>query len=158
MNRTSHPVVIALLAGVVFGFGLALAQMTDPTKIKDFLDFTAVAYGGWDPSLAFVMAGALAVAFPAYRYASRMESPLAARRFNPPTGGAVDVRLVGGSILFGIGWGLAGLCPGPAIADLAVDPAPALIFVAAMFAGSWLVGLLSGRGGYGAPLAEAPSD
>lgn len=150
--------VPSLLAGIVFGFGLALAQMTDPQKIKDFLDFTAIAWGGWDPSLALVMVGALVPAFLIYRLADGMRKPLAAPEFVPPKARGIDPRLVGGSAIFGVGWGLSGLCPGPAVADLAVDPGPALLFVAAMFAGSWLAGVLSGSGGYGLTLADAPLD
>ncbi|HSG34697.1 MAG TPA: YeeE/YedE family protein [Sphingomonadaceae bacterium] len=126
--------LIALVSGVLFGAGLALSGMMDPARVRGFLDL----FGQWDPTLAFVMGGALAVMFVAWLVQKRMEKPLAHDRFNLPGTMTIDARLVGGSALFGIGWGLAGLCPGPAIASLVVNPAPALIFALAMFAGMGL--------------------
>jgi uncharacterized membrane protein YedE/YeeE len=157
-RRDRMPAAFALLAGVVFGFGLALAQMTDPAKIRSFLDVAAISAGTWDPSLAVVMAGALVTAMVFYRLAASRRRPILAAAFNPPGVHGVDLRLVGGAALFGTGWGLSGLCPGPAIADLAADPLPALGFVGAMMVGSWIAGLLTHTGGFGASLAEAPQD
>lgn len=121
----------ALGSGALFGFGLALSGMVDPARVRGFLDVT----GAWDPSLAFVLAGAVGAALPGFRLARRRARPLLDRRFDLPTRRDVDAPLVGGAVLFGIGWGLAGLCPGPAVAALSIAGAPVLLFVAAMVAG-----------------------
>ena len=121
----------ALLAGLVFGAGLALSGMTDPARVHGFLDLA----GRWDPTLAFVMAGAVPVMALAWGLRRRMTRPLAAPAFDLPGTSRPDRRLALGAMLFGAGWGVAGLCPGPALADLALAPAPALIFVAAMLGG-----------------------
>lgn len=123
--------LIALVSGTLFGAGLALSGMMDPARVRGFLDV----FGTWDPTLAFVMGGALAVMFAAWLVQKRMEKPAAAERFSLPGTTRIDTRLVSGSALFGIGWGLAGLCPGPGVASLAVNPGPASMFVAAMAAG-----------------------
>ena len=123
--------LIALFAGTLFGAGLAVSGMADPERVRGFLDL----FGAWDPTLAFVMAGALGPMGIAWRVQRRMSAPFAVERFALPTNKRVDPRLLGGAVLFGIGWGVAGLCPGPAIADLAVAPGPAAIFVVAMLAG-----------------------
>ena len=141
MRRSFSNLGAALASGVLFGIGLAIAQMTDPQKIEDFLDFAAIPSGGWDPSLAFVMAGAVVVAFFGLRLDRLMRKPLAAARFG--SGAAprrIDRSLVIGSAIFGIGWGLGGFCPGPAIADLGIVPGSVALFVLAMLAGSWLTG------------------
>ena len=158
MTRYAPSVAAALLSGIIFGLGLALAQMTDPQKVMNFLDFTAIGVGGWDPSLALVMGAAVVTAFPFFRLYRRMARPLAAPEFLVPHAKGFDLRLIGGSLLFGLGWGFSGLCPGPALADLALDPLPALAFVASMLAGSWSVGLTLHTGGFGLALADAPSD
>lgn len=124
----------ALLAGIVFGIGLAVSQMINPAKVLAFLDFA----GRWDPSLALVMAGALAVAFVGFRAVFRRPAPLLAARFEVPAVREIDARLLAGAILFGIGWGLVGFCPGPALASLAHGSKGSIIFVAAMAAGAWL--------------------
>jgi uncharacterized membrane protein YedE/YeeE len=121
----------SLLAGVVFGAGLTISQMVNPLKIIDFLDF----FGSWDPSLAFVMASALAVSFVGFRAILRRPHPVFATEFSVPSARRIDARLIGGSALFGIGWGLAGYCPGPAVASLAYGRWQSAIFVAAMIAG-----------------------
>ena len=121
----------ALLAGVVFGVGLAIAQMVDPRKVLAFLDVA----GAWDPSLLFVLGGAVVVAAIGFRLARRRARPLLAESFHPSTGGAVDQSLLIGAALFGLGWGLAGYCPGPAIASLGFANAEALWFVPAMLIG-----------------------
>lgn len=136
--------LIAAAAGVLFGVGLAISGMVDPTKVKDFLDVAAIGKGGWDPSLAFVMVGAIIVAMPAFRSIGGARRQRATGPAGGP-GGRIDSRLIGGSALFGVGWGLAGLCPGPAIADLALAPLAVLGFVAAMLAGSWATGVLLRR-------------
>ncbi len=128
-------IVIALIAGLVFGAGLTISQMVNPGKVLAFLYVAAIAGGGWDPSLAFVMGGALAAAFPAYILARRLGRPLFAATLQIPQRRDVDLRLLAGAALFGAGWGLVGFCPGPAVAALAYGLAKPLIFVAAMLAG-----------------------
>jgi hypothetical protein len=127
--------LITLLAGLLFGAGLTLSQMVNPAKIVGFLDFAGMADGSWDPTLPFVMAGALAVTFAGYRYAFALGRPFAAPRFDLPTRTDIDARLAGGAVLFGIGWGLAGYCPGPALAALAFGRLEVFVFVAAMLLG-----------------------
>ncbi len=121
----------ALLAGLVFGLGLILSGMADPAKVLGFLDLA----GRWDPSLAFVMAGAIAVGFVAFTAARGRARSLLGEPMRMPTATQIDRRLVGGSVLFGIGWGIAGFCPGPALVALGMGEAKALVFVAAMLAG-----------------------
>ena len=135
MNRQ---LFIALFAGALFGAGLAFSGMADPQRVRGFLDL----FGRWDPTLAFVMGGALVPMAIAWRIQKRMAVPVLAVRFSLPTNLDLDSRLIGGSALFGIGWGVAGLCPGPAIADLAIAPIPAAIFVLAMLGGMILHRLL----------------
>ena len=127
--------LVQFAIGLLFGLGLVVAGMSDPGKVLDFLDIAAIASGGWDASLAFVMAGAIAVALPGYRLVLRRRAPLLADRFHLPTAAAIDAKLVVGPAIFGIGWGLAGICPGPAFALLATGGATAWVFAAAMFAG-----------------------
>lgn len=126
-------IAAALGAGVVFGLGLIVSGMTDPAKVRNFLDVA----GPWDPSLAFVMGGAVVVAFIGYRLAFASGAPLFGERFVLPTSTQVDRRLVAGAALFGIGWGLAGFCPGPALASVYSGGESAWIFVGAMLAGMW---------------------
>jgi uncharacterized membrane protein YedE/YeeE len=122
---------VALLGGLVFGLGLLLSGMTDPGKVQGFLDVTT----RWDPSLALVMGGAVLVASLAFAWARRSpQSWLGARRMWPAAG-AIDSRLLGGGALFGLGWGLAGFCPGPALVALSAGMADAWIFVPAMLVG-----------------------
>ena len=124
-------ILVALIAGTLFGAGLAWSGMADPQRVQGFLDLL----GRWDPTLAFVMAGAIlpmAIAWVAQR---RLDKPFADAHFNLPATITIDARLALGAILFGIGWGIAGLCPGPAIAGLAIAPAGAGVFVVAMLAG-----------------------
>jgi uncharacterized protein len=133
-------VLAALSSGIVFGIGLSIARMTDPQKIKDFLDIAAIPSGGWDPSLAFVMAGGLAVAAIGLRLDRVLRRPVAAPLFVQPIVGLIDRPLIAGSVLFGVGWGLAGLCPGPAIVDLGLAGGGIIVLVLAMLAGSWAAG------------------
>ncbi|MEQ9350561.1 MAG: hypothetical protein RII27_08490, partial [Alphaproteobacteria bacterium] len=123
-----------LTAGLVFGFGLSLSQMTDPAKVLNFLDVS----GAWDPSLALVLAGAVAVAFIGYRLVWRRPAPLFDVRFHLPERRDIDPRLLSGAAIFGIGWGLVGLCPGPAIAGLAAGRWPSFVFVGALIGGMLL--------------------
>ena len=121
----------ALAAGILFGLGLAVSQMTNPAKVLAFLDVT----GDWDPSLAVVIAGAVTVAFIAFRIAAGRTAPLAGGSFDLPTRRAIDTPLVMGAMVFGVGWGLAGLCPGPALTALLSGQRKAFLFVGAMLAG-----------------------
>lgn len=124
----------ALGSGIVFGLGLILSGMADPVKVKAFLDLA----GAWDPSLALVMAGAIGAGFFAFRRARTMQRSWTGARMEIPTATAIDTRLVGGGVLFGIGWGIGGFCPGPAIVALGSGMTEAAIFVAAMLAGMLL--------------------
>lgn len=128
MKRTDF---IALLSGIIFGVGLILSGMTQPSKVVGFFDFA----GEWDPSLAFVMIGALAVYTPAYRFALRRASPLYAQGFFLPTRRGIDPRMLSGSVLFGAGWALSGFCPGPAIVCLGAVTEQALVFGAGLLGG-----------------------
>ncbi len=136
--------IVFLIAGLMFGAGLTISGMINPEKILGFLDFSAIPQGGWDPSLAVVFAAGLVPMFVAYAVQRRMPAPIAAPHFQIPTNTIIDRRLVAGAILFGVGWGLAGLCPGPAITGLAFAKIESLIFVAAMFAGFFLNKLVPG--------------
>ena len=120
-----------LVSGTLFGAGLTISGMTDPARVRGFLDL----FGAWDPTLVFVMGGAVLVMAVAWRIRNRMVAPIFAERFSLPDRTDLDARLITGSILFGIGWGIAGLCPGPAVASLALSPLSALPFVLAMLAG-----------------------
>lgn len=126
--------VVALVAGLLFGLGLTVSGMLNPAKVLAFLDIA----GNWDPSLAFVMAGAIPVAAVGFALARRRRAPVYAAAYDPPTPTAVDARLVGGSVLFGVGWGLVGYCPGPAIAALGLQGWQTWLFAAAMVAGMGL--------------------
>ncbi len=130
----------ALVSGLVFGLGLAVSGMMNPAKVTGFLDVA----GDWDPTLAFVMGGALLVAVPAYRFIPKRGRPLLEEEFSLPEKKTVDAPLLGGSALFGVGWGLVGFCPGPAIAALGTGLVPVFAFVAAMLAGMALHRRLKG--------------
>lgn len=123
--------LVAFLAGLTFGFGLLVSGMSSPDKVLAFLDLA----GAWDPSLAFVMGGAVLSATPLFWLARRRQRPLAGETYDQPDTRLVDKRLIGGAVLFGIGWGVAGICPGPAVVDLVLAPAATIPFVAAMIAG-----------------------
>ena len=138
VNRT---VWIALLSGLLFGAGLAVSGMADPSRVRAFLDVT----GRWDPTLGFVMGGAMLPMIVAWRIKARLDGPLVGDSFYVPENTSIDAKLVGGAALFGVGWGIAGMCPGPAIADLAVRPLPAAAFVAAMFGGMFVNRLIFSR-------------
>lgn len=129
-------IVTAIIAGAVFALGLAISGMTDPAKVTAFLDVTR----GWDPSLAFVMAAAIAVHLPLVRIARQRRLPLFGAKFHWPEAHGIDARLIIGSAIFGVGWGLSGYCPGPALTSLVAGLPPLLAFVSAM-----LVGLLVTR-------------
>ena len=134
-------ILMALITGLVFGIGLIVAGMTNPAKVLGFLDLA----GRWDPSLALVMAGAILVALPAFRVAARRRQSLLGEPMHLPTATRIDRRLVLGSLAFGAGWGLAGFCPGPALASLATGAVQPLIFCAAMLAGMGIFELIERR-------------
>ncbi len=135
MNRN----IAALVAGVLFGVGLGMAQMVNPHKVRDFLDIL----GTWDPSLAFVMGAAVVVYFAAWRLSLARSRPVFADVFRRPTRTDVlNPRLLGGAAVFGVGWGLVGFCPGPGISSLAYALPQSAVFVVAMVAGSWAGGLV----------------
>jgi hypothetical protein len=158
MNRSLVSLLTALVSGTIFGVGLAVARMTDPQKIKDFLDFAAIPSGGWDPSLAFVMGGGVLIGLIGLRLDRLMRAPLAGAAFIQTSRVAIDRPLVAGATVFGVGWGLSGFCPGPAVADLGLVPGDVIPFVAAMFVGSWAAGLYADRSSLsGLYVADAPA-
>jgi len=126
--------LVALCTGTLFGAGLAVSGMIDPLRVRGFLDL----FGAWDPTLAFVMGGAIVPMAIAWQVQKRMKRPVFSADFALPTRRDFDWKLLTGAVLFGIGWGITGLCPGPAIAGLAISPVPASIFVLAMLAGMLL--------------------
>jgi hypothetical protein len=128
-------ITVALLSGALFGYGLSLSGMVDPARVIGFLD---IASGHWDPSLMFVLGGAVCVAVIAVAIQQRLPRPVLDTQFHIPERTDIDARLVGGSALFGIGWGLAGFCPGPALSALTTGLTPVLLFIAAMIAGMLL--------------------
>lgn len=137
-------VLSAFVSGLIFGAGLLISGMSDPGKVIGFLDVA----GSWDPSLAFVMGGAVLVGFFAFGYARKRATTLFGDALTLPQRRDLDARLVAGSIVFGIGWGLAGLCPGPALVDFGAGIDKATVFVVAMIAGMLLyTGLERWRGG-----------
>jgi len=134
-------VLSALFAGLVFGLGLIVSGMANPAKVLGFLDLA----GPWDPSLAFVMAGAIAVGFLAFLIARKMQRSLLGAEMKLPAPGRTDRRLVAGSVLFGMGWGLAGFCPGPGLVALGMGEPKAVVFVLAMLAGMVVFEVLERR-------------
>jgi uncharacterized membrane protein YedE/YeeE len=139
------------LAGLIFGLGLLISGMANPAKVQNFLDLA----GTFDPSLIFVMAGAVAVTFIGYRLILRRPRPLLAARFHLPAAKDIDAPLILGAALFGVGWGLSGFCPGPAITSLPLLAKGTLVFVPAMLVGIALARLLIQAS---APQALAPSE
>jgi len=145
----------ALAAGLLFGLGLAISRMIDPAKVQGFLDLA----GRWDPSLAFVMLGAVAVSAIGFRLAARQSHPILEPGFQAPTMTALDAPLIAGSLIFGAGWGLVGYCPGPALASLLLGRWETALFVMAMIAGMLLHraydrGLTAGRSGSATAAAD----
>lgn len=140
-------ILMALIVGLVFGIGLIVSGMTDPAKVLGFLDLG----GTWDPSLVFVMGGAILVGSIAFRFAGRRERSLLGEAMHLPSATRIDRRLVLGSLAFGAGWGLAGYCPGPALASLASGGLKPLLFTLAMLAGMGIFEVLdraaAGRAG-----------
>ncbi|MFW6093176.1 MAG: DUF6691 family protein [Pseudomonadota bacterium] len=134
--------LISLIGGIVFGLGLAISRMIDPAKVLNFFDVA----GNWDPTLALVFAGAVGVTTPAYQWILRVrEKPVVAEAFAVPQSDAITGPLIGGSAIFGVGWGLAGFCPGPGLAALAAPYPGTVLWVIGLFAGAASYRLLSGR-------------
>ena len=127
--------IVAVVTGLLFGAGLAASGMTNPEKVQGFLDLTGV----WDPSLMFVMGGAVVVTLISFRFILKLSRPVFSEQFHMPSSTSIDTRLIIGAALFGTGWGLGGLCPGPAISSLALLNINSIIFVFAMFIGFYLV-------------------
>ncbi|WP_298432481.1 DUF6691 family protein [uncultured Jannaschia sp.] len=126
--------IASYIVGLVFGVGISISGMANPAKVLNFFDIA----GSWDPSLAFVMGGALLVTFVGYRWVLRADGPLLDTRFLIPTRSDLDPRLIGGAALFGVGWGIAGFCPGGALPALGTGTTDVFIFVAAVIAGIWI--------------------
>jgi hypothetical protein len=131
--------LVSLIAGIIFGVGLVISEMINPEKVLGFLDL----FGNWDPSLAFVMIGALIVSSPLFHIIKKKEKPIFAENFNYSNNKSINNQLIIGSALFGAGWGLIGLCPGPAISSIALLNIHSIIFIVAMFFGFYLVKLIS---------------
>jgi uncharacterized membrane protein YedE/YeeE len=138
MGAIMKTIFSALLIGMLFGLGLAVSEMINPARVVGFLDVT----GAWDPTLLLVMGGALCVTVPMFPLVTKRSRPLLGKGFLLPTKKQIDAPLIAGATLFGIGWGIAGFCPGPAIAGLASLSPSVLFFVAAMLAGYSLGGLI----------------
>lgn len=141
MSARTRQAALALVAGLVFGVGLVLSGLTQPSKVLAFLDVT----GDWDPSLLVVMGSAMPVFALAYRWSQKRSRPLFAERFALPTKKDLEPRLIAGAALFGVGWGLGGYCPGPALTSLTRGGAGAVVFTLAMLAGIGLGVWLDGR-------------
>jgi hypothetical protein len=138
-------ILFQFVIGLIFGFGLLLSGMSDPAKVLNFLDLAGIGSGTWDPSLAFVMAGAIAVTFVGFNQVLKQPQPLLGEKFHLPTKQELDIRIISGPAIFGLGWGLAGFCPGPALTALGFGSPAAVIFVVAMFAGMLLARWLATR-------------
>ncbi|NVP57794.1 YeeE/YedE family protein [Mycoplana rhizolycopersici] len=134
MNRNVYQLGAALASGIVFGFGLSLSGMLNPARVQGFLDV----FGAWDPSLAFVLGGAVVVAFIGVQVMKRMRHPAFDDSFHVPTSRRIDAPLIIGSALFGLGWGIGGFCPGPAVASLSMGIPQTVLFVVAMLVGMTL--------------------
>jgi uncharacterized membrane protein YedE/YeeE len=132
--RRAHSNAAAFAAGALFAAGLAVGGMTRPSRVRGFLDFA----GAWDPSLLFVMGGAVSVYFVLHRLVLRRSRPAFDTKFHLPTRNDLDARLLAGAAIFGVGWGLVGYCPGPAIASLFSGGASPVVFVVAMAVGMWI--------------------
>ncbi len=130
-NSRNKEAVMALVSGVLFGMGLTVSDMVNPARVLGFLDVA----GSWDPTLAFVMGGALLITFPAFALVGKISKPVCAEKFQLPGNRVIDKPLITGAILFGIGWGLVGFCPGPALASLVTLRGDVALFVASMVAG-----------------------
>tara|TARA_B110000858_G_C17805483_1_gene477700 strand:+ start:1741 stop:2193 length:453 start_codon:yes stop_codon:yes gene_type:complete len=134
--------IIALTSGLIFGAGLVISEMANPVKVQNFLD----PFGHWDPSLAFVMGGAVMVTLGTSRFIMKRKTPIFADQFYISLKTSIDRRLIIGASLFGIGWGLSGYCPGPGIINAVINPIEALVFLPALVIGGWIGQRYSARG------------
>lgn len=139
----------SLAAGLIFGLGLIISGMANPAKVQNFLDI----FGNWDPSLAFVMGGAILITAPGYKLVLKRRYPLLHTTFHLPTRSDLDPRLLSGAAIFGIGWGMGGFCPGPALTSASLLNSGTLVFVAAMIAGMWGAKLISRT-----PISPVPAE
>jgi len=146
-------VIIQFVIGLVFGLGLLLSGMSDPARVLNFLDLGGIGSGTWDPSLAFVMMGAVATTFVGFQLVLKRQRPVFADAFQLPTRSDLDMHIIAGPAIFGIGWGLAGLCPGPAFVALGYGSSASVVFIIAMLGGMALARTLAGRH----PALAAPS-
>jgi uncharacterized membrane protein YedE/YeeE len=145
-------VFVQFAIGLIFGLGLVIAGMSNPAKVLNFLDLAAIPGGRWDPSLAFVLIGAIAVTALGYRLVLKREAPVFGGAFQLPTVTTIDARILTGPAIFGIGWGLAGFCPGPAFTALGAGSERAALFVVMM-----MIGMAAARAGLrGSPTLDAP--
>ena len=133
-------VLLQFVIGLIFGIGLVIAGMSNPAKVLNFLDLAAMPAGAWDPSLAFVLVGAIAVTFFGFRIVLKRPQPIFGEKFHLPTATDMDARIIAGPVIFGVGWGLVGLCPGPAFTALGGGSWSAVTFVFAM-----LIGMVAAR-------------
>ena len=138
-------ILIQFVVGLIFGLGLVISGMSNPAKVLNFLDLAGIRTGSWDPSLAFVMMGAVATAFIGFRLVLRQPRPAFAEQFHLPTRSEFDPRVIVGPAIFGVGWGLAGFCPGPAFVALGYVSSASILFVVAMFAGMAMARALANR-------------
>ena len=127
-------VIIALLSGTIFGAGLVISGMVNPVKVQGFLDL----FGHWDPSLILVMGGAVAITLVSSRFILQRATPVFADRFYIPVHASIDKHLILGAVLFGVGWGLSGYCPGPGLLNAIINPAEAIVFIPALVIGGWI--------------------
>jgi uncharacterized membrane protein YedE/YeeE len=128
-------VVVQFAIGLIFGLGLLVSGMSNPAKVLNFLDLASIRAGSWDPSLAFVMMGAVATAFIGYRLSLRRQRPVFGEAFHLPTRNDLSPRIISGPAIFGVGWGIAGLCPGPAFVALGYGSSASIVFMIAMTGG-----------------------
>ncbi len=135
------PFIVSLISGLIFGLGLIIGGMANPQKILNFLDI----FGQWDPSLIFMMGAAVITTFLGFRYVLKNERPILAGKFELPTRKIIDKSLIIGAALFGIGWGLGGFCPGPALTSISLGATGTYIFVLSMIAGMWGAKLIRNR-------------
>jgi len=127
-------IIIALISGLIFGAGLVISEMVNPTKVQNFLDL----FGNWDSSLAFVMGGAVAVTLVTSRFILKRKTPIFAERFYMAVKTSIDARLILGASLFGLGWGLSGYCPGPGLLNAMINQGEAVVFLPALIIGGWI--------------------
>ena len=149
------PILIQFAIGLIFGLGLVVSGMSNPAKVLNFLDLAAIRTGSWDPSLMFVMMGAVATAFIGFRWVLKRPRPVFAETFHVPAKSDIDPRIIIGPAIFGVGWGLAGFCPGPAFVALGYGSSKSILFMIAMIAGMMIArALVERQPGLAAPAYE----